>query len=68
MCVRHVHLVGSVPMADAGAVFETASAVLGPFLRRIPDGETGERLDWVTWLELRVKNSVKMRRARSSAA
>src|SRR5262245_2256635 len=51
MRVRHVHLVGSVPMADSHAVFETVSTVLGPYLRRIPDGETGERLDWVTWLE-----------------
>lgn len=48
---RHVHLVGSVPLRDARAVFETTSAVLGPRLKRIPDGETGERSDWITWLE-----------------
>ncbi len=24
---------------------------LGPRLKRIPDGETGERSDWITWLE-----------------
>jgi hypothetical protein len=48
---RHVHLVGSVPLADAREVFETTSAVLGPRLKRIPDGETGERSDWITWLE-----------------
>ena len=29
----------------------TVSAALGPYLKRIPDGETGERLDWITWLE-----------------
>jgi hypothetical protein len=27
------------------------SAALGPHLKSIPDGETGERLDWITWLE-----------------
>src|SRR5436190_4769030 len=46
-----VHLVGSVPLASAKAVFETVSAALGRRLKRIPDGETGERSDWITWLE-----------------
>jgi hypothetical protein len=49
--VRHVHLVGSVPLKDARHVFETVSAALGAKLKRIPDGETGERSDWITWLE-----------------
>src|SRR5579884_1435676 len=48
---RNVYLVGSVPLADAGTVFETVSAALGPYLLTLPDGETGERLDWITWLE-----------------
>lgn len=48
---RGVHLVGSVPLADAGAVFTAAGVALGERLRRIPDGETGERSDWITWLE-----------------
>jgi hypothetical protein len=38
-------------MANAEAVFETVSAALGPRIRRLPDGETGERSDWITWLE-----------------
>jgi hypothetical protein len=46
-----VHLVGSVPLPDARTVFSTVSAALGPHLKSIPDGETGERLDWITWLE-----------------
>ena len=46
-----VHIVGSVPLANAAEVFRKVSAALGPKLRRIPDGETGERLDWITWLE-----------------
>jgi hypothetical protein len=49
--MRNVHLVGSVPLADARTVFQTVSAALGPRLKRIPDGETGERGDWITWLE-----------------
>ena len=44
-------IVGSVPMANAGQVFESVSAAFGPRIKRIPDGETGERGDWITWLE-----------------
>ena len=49
--MHHVHLVGSVPLKDARDVFATVSAALGSKLKRIPDGETGERSDWITWLE-----------------
>ncbi len=48
---RHVYLVGSVPMASAAEVFEKVSAALGSRIERLPDGETGERRDWITWLE-----------------
>jgi hypothetical protein len=48
---RNIHLVGSVPMANAREVFATVSAALGPRIKRLPDGETGERGDWITWLE-----------------
>ena len=48
-----VHLVGSVPLADASAVFRMASEKLGGRLRRLPDGETGVRSRWVHW-QLRV--------------
>jgi hypothetical protein len=51
MATRNIHLVGSIPLADACAVFETVSAALGSRLRRIPDGETGERSDWIVHLE-----------------
>jgi len=54
---RNVHLVGSVPMAGAREVFEAAGAALGSRLKRIPDGETGERGDWITWLEPVFANS-----------
>jgi hypothetical protein len=49
--MRHVHLVGSVPLRDAREVFKTVATALGPRLKRIPDGETGKRSDWITWLE-----------------
>jgi hypothetical protein len=51
MMGRSVHLVGSVPLDDAKEVFRTVSAALGMRLKRIPDGETGARSDWITWLE-----------------
>ncbi|HEX6025752.1 MAG TPA: class I SAM-dependent methyltransferase [Solirubrobacter sp.] len=44
-----VHLVGSVPLAGAEDVFTRAAAALGDRLRRIPDGETGPRSDWILW-------------------
>src|SRR5262245_58152709 len=51
MAGRDVYLVGSVPMADAAQVFEAVGSALGRRIKRIPDGETGERGDWITWLE-----------------
>ena len=51
MSSRNVHLVGSVPLANAHEVFVTVSAALGRRLLRIPDGETGERTDWIAHLE-----------------
>jgi hypothetical protein len=44
---RGVHLVGSVPLESSEEVFATVSALLGPYVRRIPDGETGERTGWI---------------------
>lgn len=44
---RSVHLVGSIPLADADEAMSTALAQLGPFLQALPDGETGERRDWI---------------------
>jgi len=44
-----VHLVGSVPLASQEAVFRALAAEIGDRLRRIPDGETGPRSDWIVW-------------------
>ena len=43
-----VHLVGTVPMASSRDVFQTVGKKLAPFLRRMPDGETGVRSYWIT--------------------
>jgi hypothetical protein len=44
---RSVHLVGSVPLADAAEVFKAVARALGGRLNRMPDGETGpERSRW----------------------
>jgi hypothetical protein len=50
MAGRGIYLVGSVPLASAAEVFETVSAAFGARIRRIPDGETGARSDWITHL------------------
>jgi len=54
------HLIGSVPLADAEAVFRTVAAALGPSLRRIPDGETGERRRWIFFQSVMLKNHPAM--------
>lgn len=46
---RGVHLVGSVPLENAEDVFRTVSSILGNRLRRLPDGETGDRRYWIGW-------------------
>src|SRR5262252_2080719 len=46
-----VHLVGSIPLPDAAAVFSTVSSVVGRHLIRIPDGETGIRKTWIRFLQ-----------------
>jgi hypothetical protein len=42
-----VHLVGSVPLSSAEDVFRTVAGTLGSRIRRLPDGETGDRTGWV---------------------
>lgn len=42
-----LHLIGSIPLDNSEQVFRTLAGELGPFLSRLPDGETGERSRWV---------------------
>jgi methionine synthase II (cobalamin-independent) len=44
-----VHLVGSVALDTAQDVFATAGRLLGPHLKRVPDGEPGGRRLWISW-------------------
>ena len=44
---RDVLIVGSVPFENAEDVFTAISRALGDQVRRIPDGETGSRLNWI---------------------
>jgi hypothetical protein len=47
-----VHFVGSVPLPDAEAVFRTLAEAAGPYLLRLPDGETGIRKTWIRFLQI----------------
>jgi hypothetical protein len=44
---ERLHLIGSIPLGTSEEVFRTLAQELGPFLSRMPDGETGERSRWV---------------------
>ncbi|MFO0989344.1 MAG: hypothetical protein U1F37_18615 [Alphaproteobacteria bacterium] len=45
---HYVQLVGTVPYASTDEVFDALAGTLGPLLKRIPDGETGQRAYWIT--------------------
>lgn len=47
--VQGAHLVGSVNFDDAETTMRTAAEHLGDRLRRIPDGEVGERFHWIVF-------------------
>jgi hypothetical protein len=46
---RSILLVGSVPLESSSAVFEAVGTKLGNLMKRVPDGETGARTNWVVW-------------------
>src|SRR5580704_13155710 len=46
-----VHFVGSIPLPDTETVFRTLSEMPGPYLLRLPDGETGIRKTWIRFLQ-----------------
>ena len=47
--IRGCHLVGSVNFDDAETTMRVAAEHLGDRLRRIPDGEVGERFHWIAF-------------------
>jgi hypothetical protein len=46
---REVVLVGSVPLGSAEQVFASCAAALDGRVKRLPDGETGPRPNWIAW-------------------
>ncbi len=44
------HLVGSLPLDDAETAFRTLGGALGAHLRCLPDGETGRRRRWISFI------------------
>ena len=44
---ERLHLIGSIPLETSEQVFCALAKELGPWLKRYPDGETGERSRWV---------------------
>jgi len=55
-----VHLIGSVPLGDCEQVFRRIAGALGPYLKRIPDGETGERARWIYFQRTMLENHPAM--------
>jgi len=49
--MRTVYIVGTVPLESTEAVLRALGSTVGAALRWVPDGETGERLDWLPWLD-----------------
>jgi hypothetical protein len=42
-----LYFAGSVPLPNCEEVFRTLNSEVGQFLRRMPDGETGQRTLWI---------------------
>jgi hypothetical protein len=49
MTTRTAHLVGSIGLGTVDEIFHVVGKTLGPYLRRIPDGEVGGRRLWISW-------------------
>jgi hypothetical protein len=50
------HFVGSVPLENSEAVFRTLCGAVGGHVRRLPDGETGRRKDWIRHVQEMLTN------------
>jgi hypothetical protein len=46
-----IHFVGSIPLPDAETVFRSLTQTTGPYLQRLPVGETGIRKTWIRFLQ-----------------
>ena len=50
-----VHMIGSLPVADAETAFRTIGGVLGSHMHCLPDGETGRRRRWISFINDQLK-------------
>ena len=50
-----VHMVGSIPLSDAATVFRSLCETLGDHMVRVPDGETGRRTRWISFINDQLK-------------
>ena len=57
----HAHLVGSIGLDTVDEVYRTVGELLGPYLRRVPDGEVGGRKLWISWQYPLLRASVFLR-------
>jgi hypothetical protein len=58
-----VHFVGSIPLPDTESVLRTLCQTVGPYLVRVPDGETGIRRTWIKFLQDVLANNPAIERA-----
>lgn len=64
MVVRRAHLVGSIPAPTAAEAMRLAADRLGPDLDYLPDGQTGERRNWVISMIDRFRDHPDLRLAK----
>ena len=50
-----VHMIGSLPLEDAETAFRTVGGALGRHMRCLPDGETGRRRRWISFINDQLK-------------
>ena len=51
-----VHMIGSLPLPDAEISFRTIGDALGPYMLCLPDGETGRRRRWISFIADQLKS------------
>ncbi len=63
-----LYFAGSVPLPDSEDVFRALSSEVGQFLRRMPDGETGERTLWIKFQQRMLLEHPQSNRHNTAAA
>ncbi len=51
-----VHMIGSLPLPDAETSFRAIGDALGPHMLCLPDGETGRRRRWISFIADQLKS------------